>query len=141
MQLHNLKSHTGLRKKKVVGRGGKRGTTSGKGTKGQKARAGHRIRPEIRDMIKKLPRLRGRGKNYLKTVTLLGAVVNLVDSERHFKAGETVNPSALFTAGLINKEGGRLPKVKILGKGTLSKKLIFKDCEFSRSVALKLGHE
>ena len=130
MQLHNLKRQRGLKRKKVVGRGGKRGTTSGKGTKGQKARAGHRIRPEIRDMIKKLPRLRGRGKNYLKTVTLFGAVVNLADIERHFKVGETVNPGALFTAGLINKEGGRLPKVKILGKGTLSKKLIFKDCEF-----------
>lgn len=141
MQLHNLKRHSGMKKKKIVGRGGKRGTTSGKGTKGQKARAGHRIRPEIRDMIKKLPRLRGRGKNYLKTVTLMGAVVNLADIERHFKAGDIVNPSALFEAGLISKEGGRLPKVKILGKGTLSKKLTFKDCEFSRPVAVKLGHE
>lgn len=50
-----------------VGRGGKRGKTSGKGTKGQNARAGRKKRPEIRDFIKRFPKLRGRGKNSLKS--------------------------------------------------------------------------
>jgi large subunit ribosomal protein L15 len=47
----------------IVARGGKRGKTAGRGTKGQKARAGHKIRPEIRDVIKRIPKMRGRGKN------------------------------------------------------------------------------
>ena len=41
-----------------VGRGGKRGKTSGRGTKGQNARAGHKKRPEMRDLIKKIPKQR-----------------------------------------------------------------------------------
>lgn len=59
MQLHQLKPDHDLRAKKRVGRGGKRGTTSGKGTKGQKSRSGHRIRPAERDLIQRLPKLRG----------------------------------------------------------------------------------
>ena len=60
MQLHELQPfHRLKRKAQRVGRGGKRGTTSGKGTKGQKARAGHRIRPAERDLIIRIPKLRG----------------------------------------------------------------------------------
>ena len=60
MQLHELQPfHRLKRKAPRVGRGGKRGTTSGKGTKGQKARAGHRIRPAERDLIIRIPKLRG----------------------------------------------------------------------------------
>jgi large subunit ribosomal protein L15 len=59
MQLHEIKPYNKLKKKKRVGRGGKKGTYSGKGMKGQKSRAGAKIRPEIRDMIKKIPKLRG----------------------------------------------------------------------------------
>ncbi|HVY35840.1 MAG TPA: uL15 family ribosomal protein, partial [Candidatus Paceibacterota bacterium] len=72
--LHSTKN----KKKKTVGRGSKRGKTSGRGTKGQKARAGHRIRPHIRDIIKKLPKLRGRGKNSNKPFRLKPAAVNLM---------------------------------------------------------------
>ncbi|MBI4136288.1 MAG: hypothetical protein HY481_01940 [Candidatus Vogelbacteria bacterium] len=57
--MHQLKRQHPRQRKKIVGRGGKRGTTAGRGTKGQKARAGHRIRPAIRDVIKKLPKRRG----------------------------------------------------------------------------------
>jgi large subunit ribosomal protein L15 len=57
---HTLSPRTKKRRKSiVVGRGGKRGKTSGRGGKGQTARAGHKIRPEIRDLIKKLPKRRG----------------------------------------------------------------------------------
>ena len=55
------------RKKKRVGRGGKRGTTSGRGTKGQKSRSGHRIRPAERDLLIRIPKLRGyRNKSIQK---------------------------------------------------------------------------
>ena len=59
MQLHEIQPLHENRKEKRVGRGGKRGTTSGRGTKGQRARAGHRIRPAERDLIQRLPKLRG----------------------------------------------------------------------------------
>ncbi len=47
--------------KKRVGRGGKRGTYSGRGIKGQKSRAGRKMRPAIRDLIQRTPKLRGVG--------------------------------------------------------------------------------
>ncbi len=59
MQIHELKRKTENRKKKYIGRGGRRGKTCGRGTKGQNARAGRKKRPEIRDIIKKLPKKRG----------------------------------------------------------------------------------
>lgn len=43
----------------MVGRGGKHAKTSGRGGKGQTARAGNKRRPELRDIIKKLPKNRG----------------------------------------------------------------------------------
>lgn len=67
MQFHNLKSNTKRKKSRQVGRGGKRGKTSGRGTKGQNARAGRKKRPEMRDVIKRVPKLRGRGKSSLKS--------------------------------------------------------------------------
>ena len=48
---------------KRFGRGGKRGKTSGRGCKGQTARAGANMRPEMRDIIKRLPKLRGQTTN------------------------------------------------------------------------------
>lgn len=63
MQFHTLKRKTPNQKHKTVGRGGTRGKTSGRGTKGQNARAGRKKRPELRDFIKRVPKLRGRGKN------------------------------------------------------------------------------
>ncbi|KKU11931.1 MAG: hypothetical protein UX16_C0001G0027 [Parcubacteria group bacterium GW2011_GWB1_45_7] len=59
MQLHELKPTTVNKGKKRIGRGGKRGTYSGKGMKGQKSRAGRRIRPAIRDLMQRTPKLRG----------------------------------------------------------------------------------
>ncbi|MBI2065826.1 MAG: uL15 family ribosomal protein [Candidatus Zambryskibacteria bacterium] len=67
MQFHNLKSKTKRKRAKQVGRGGTRGKTAGRGTKGQNARAGHKKRPEMRDIIKRVPKLRGRGKSSLKS--------------------------------------------------------------------------
>ncbi|TAJ14301.1 50S ribosomal protein L15, partial [Patescibacteria group bacterium] len=55
MELNQLKRPKGLKASRRVGRGGTRGKTSGRGTKGQKARAGAKFRPEWRDIIKKIP--------------------------------------------------------------------------------------
>jgi large subunit ribosomal protein L15 len=67
MQLNTLKRNHPNKKSKQVGRGGTRGKTSGRGTKGQNARAGRKKRPELRDFIKRFPKLRGRGVNSLKS--------------------------------------------------------------------------
>jgi large subunit ribosomal protein L15 len=124
MQIHEIRRATPQKKAKLVGRGGKRGKTAGKGGKGQTARAGHRVRPAMRDIIKKLPKLRGHGKNRSKSVFYRGpeAVVN-VGALNIFEAGSTVNPTVLVARGLIGEAFGKNPKVKILGNGELSVKL------------------
>ncbi|OGY60161.1 MAG: hypothetical protein A3B23_00070 [Candidatus Colwellbacteria bacterium RIFCSPLOWO2_01_FULL_48_10] len=59
MQLHELQPVYPNRSRIRIGRGGKRGNTSGRGQKGQKSRAGRRIRPAQRDLIQRMPKLRG----------------------------------------------------------------------------------
>ena len=73
MQLHQLSSQNQKRAKRV-GRGGKRGTYSGKGVKGQKARAGRKLRPEWRDALKRIPKRRGYK---FKSIKSRPAVLNL----------------------------------------------------------------
>lgn len=136
--LNTLKRKTENKKPKLVGRGGTRGKTAGRGTKGQKARAGHKIRPHIRDMIKKFPKLRGRGKNINKAFAVRPATVNLVVLEKNFDAGAFVTPSALFAKGLIVRTKGSLPRVKVLATGDLSKKLELFDCEVSAGAKTKI---
>ncbi|MFM7087908.1 MAG: hypothetical protein ACKOW9_00010 [Candidatus Paceibacterota bacterium] len=59
MQINELKRVHKNKKDRIIGRGGKHAKTSGRGGKGQTARAGNKRRPELRDIIKKLPKLRG----------------------------------------------------------------------------------
>lgn len=66
MQIHNLKREHKNKKDRLVGRGGKHAKTSGRGGKGQTARAGNKRRPELRDIIKKLPKKRGYKFNSIK---------------------------------------------------------------------------
>jgi large subunit ribosomal protein L15 len=134
MQLNTLQKSSGNRKTNRVGRGGKRGKTSGKGHKGQKSRAGRKIRPASRDMIKKIPKRRGYGKNRARTVhsgRVKPESVNLSVLERVFENGERVSPAELVARGVLRKQAARLPKVKVLGMGTLTKKLTIADCEIS----------
>lgn len=124
-----------------VGRGGKRGKTSGKGMKGQKSRAGNSMRPELRDMIKKIPKLRGHGKNRARTVNnerVLALPVNLTALEEAFATGSEINPRALEAKGIIRIRGGKTPVVKILGTGTLSKKFMITGCLASLSAKEKI---
>ena len=130
MQLHQIKPIHKQKRSKRVGRGGKRGTYSGRGIKGQKARAGAKIRPEIRDFIKKIPKQRGyRFKSFREKP----AIVNLKDLEKNFQNNEVVSPETLLEKGLIAKVKGRMPKVKVLGKGKLTKKLKIENCRMSKS--------
>lgn len=120
VQLHHIIRQTENRSGKRVGRGGKRGKTAGRGTKGQKARAGHRIRPILRDIIKKYPKKRGyRAKAFRTPAT----AVNLFTLEKHFAGGETVSSETLVAKGLVSKKGRAIAPIKILATGTLTKKL------------------
>ena len=137
MQLNTISPRTSKANKPAhVGRGGKRGKTSGKGGKGQTARAGHHIRPEVRDRIKKLPKLRGQGKNRSRTIRgnqIIGEVINLTVLEAAYKVGETVSPATLLAKGLVRRAKGRAPAVKILGMGALTKELVISGCTLSAS--------
>lgn len=141
MQLHELKPTTARKSAKRIGRGGKRGKTSGRGHKGQKARAGNSTRPEMREIIKKLPKLRGHGVNRADTVNadkVAATVVNVAALEAAFQSGDTVNPSTLVAAGVVATRRKKAPAVKILGSGDLSKKLTVTDCAVSKTAQEKI---
>jgi large subunit ribosomal protein L15 len=134
MQTNNLVRKTKNKKSKLIGRGGKRGKTSGRGTKGQWAHGSHGVRPELRDTIKKFPKLRGHGKNRSASVDgskIRPTVINLDILEENFKDGELINVDALMGKNLIKKVGGKTPKVKILGRGVVKKKFKILGLEIS----------
>jgi large subunit ribosomal protein L15 len=138
MQIHEIKRKTKNRKKRIIGRGGKHAKTSGRGTKGQTARAGNKKRPELRDIIKKLPKLRGRGKNIFQSFEIKPFVVNLADIEGKFAKGEEVTPKTLLAKQIIKKDQNRMPVVKILGTGDISTALTFHACLVSASAKAKI---
>jgi large subunit ribosomal protein L15 len=138
MQTNNLKRVHPNKKSVQVGRGGKRGKTSGRGGKGQTARAGHKIRPEIRDMIKRIPKLRGRGKNIFKSFSEKFTPVNLSMIEKHFSAGDVISPEVFVEKGLAELYKGGKPLVKILATGEITKKLTFSGCAFSAAAKAKI---
>jgi large subunit ribosomal protein L15 len=134
MQLNSLTPRTKNKKNAPVGRGGRRGKTSGRGAKGQSSRAGHKIRPEMRDIIKKIPKLRGHGKNRARTIRtnyIATSAINLADIEKAYNAGETVSPATLVAKGLVRRAKGRAPVVKILGAGPITKAFVIKGCMIS----------
>lgn len=133
-----LKRTTANKKGKLVGRGSKRGKTSGRGTKGQRARAGHKIRPEIRDRIKKLPKLRGRGKNSFKAFRSTPATVNVGRIAALFDKGSVVTPSALLAKSAIRRQNGTLPMVKVLAAGEITYAIEVYDCMVSAAAKAKI---
>ncbi|TET84520.1 MAG: 50S ribosomal protein L15 [Candidatus Nealsonbacteria bacterium] len=134
MQLHQLKPKHKLKKPKRVGRGGKRGTYSGRGLKGQRSRAGRKFKPAIRGLIKRYPKLRGyRFKSKVKSQKSKIAILNLEILEKRFNSEEKITPEILLERKIIRRIKGRLPKVKILSRGKLTKKLIIEGCQVSKS--------
>lgn len=130
MQAHQLIKT----KKRVqrIGRGGKRGTYSGKGLKGQKARAGRRIRPQIRDVIKRMHKKRGY---FFKSFREKPHVVNIGEIDKKFQNGDKITLESLIKEKLLRAPKGKKVKIKILGKGKTDKKFVFeKDLLLSQSV-------
>jgi large subunit ribosomal protein L15 len=139
----NLNSivRTSLRPKTRVGRGGKRGKTAGRGTKGQLARAGRKLRPEMRDLIKKIPKLRGHGQNRAYSTNnerIRAQVVAIGALAEKFIAGEAVNPGTLLDKGLVSRQDGKLPRVKILSDGEIAVAVSILGCEVSKPARAKV---
>lgn len=115
MQLHTIhRKHPYKAPRARIGRGGKRGTTSGRGQKGQKSRAGHRIRPAERDLIQRLPKLRGV-KNPVRR--LPAQTVRVGDLAR--VGTDTISRKNLAEKHLIKWPSKR--PVKILAGGKVTK--------------------
>jgi large subunit ribosomal protein L15 len=140
MQLHELKRKTPQKASKRIGRGraSGKGKTSGRGTKGQNARSGHKKRPEVREQLKKLPKLRGRGINGLTSIQSKPSVVNISVLESMFAAGDAVNPATLQERGVVQARRGKKAVVKILGDGEITKKLAVTGCSVSASAREKI---
>ena len=135
MKIHNLKRVTKNRKTQTIGRGGKRGKTSGRGGKGQTARSGHKIRPEWRDTIKRIPKLRG---DSFKGFQGKFNVINVGQLENIFSNNDSVNPAILVKKGILEIRLGKNPKVKILALGDISKKLNISGCKVSAEAKAKI---
>lgn len=138
MQIHQIKRPK-RRIKRRVGRGGTKGNYSGRGIKGQNARAGSSRRPAIRDFIRKIPKLRGvpasrYKKQGRKQYAVRYQVVNLDALNRKFQDGEVVSSETLLGKKIVRRIKGRMPNVKILGNGKLEKKLVFEGVAMSARV-------
>lgn len=129
MQLHELRPKQKKKNKKRIGRGGKRGTYSGRGIKGQKARAGASFKPAIKTFVKRYHKLRGYR---FKRTEGKPQVLNISTLEKKFKSEEKINPQILLERKLTRKIKGRIPEIKILGKGEVTKKFTIENCELSQ---------
>jgi len=129
MQLNQIKPIHKNKKGKRVGRGGKRGTYSGHGIKGQSSRAGRKMQPSIRELIKRYPKL--RGYRYVRFRAVV-AEVNIGILDKNFQNNDLVTAKILVEKGLVNLCKGKVPGVKILGQGEITKKLNISDCEISK---------
>lgn len=137
MKLHELSPVAGSKKEsKRIGRGHGSGwgKTSGKGHKGQKARAGRGMRPGFEGgqmpLQRRIPK-RGFNNIFAKNIV----VVNLGTLEKKFENGATVDIEALVKAGIVKNS---FDGVKILSNGTLSKSLTVKATAFSESAKEKI---
>jgi large subunit ribosomal protein L15 len=112
------------------------GKTCGRGRKGQYARQGTSFRPYFEggqmSMLRRLPK-HGFNNSVFKTDY---EVVNIGQLEKAFAAGATVDRAALKTAGLVRRD---CDGVKILGSGSLSKKLLVKAEAFAKSAEAKIA--
>ena len=131
MKLHELKPSEGSRStSKRVGRGIGSGTgkTSGRGHKGQNSRSGGGVRPGFEGgqnpLFRRLPK---RGFTNINRKEF--AIVNL-DTLNRFEEGTEVTPALLIETGVVSSEKSG---IKILGNGTLEKKLTVRAHKFSAS--------
>ena len=135
-QLKPVEGARHTRKRKGQGVGSGLGKTAGRGQKGQNSRSGGGVRPGFEGgQIPLFQRLPKRGFKNVNRKEY--AVVNVSDLNV-FENGAEVTIETLIKAGLVNKT---YDGVKVLGNGTLEKKLTVKASKFSASAeaAIKSG--
>lgn len=120
MQIHELKvAKRKLRKR--IGRGGKTGTTAGRGSNGQKSRSGASVDPLFEGgrstLLERMKKVRG-----FKSVHPKKHTVTLASLERVLSSGDIVTRALLVEKRLVDKKA-LLEGVKIVATGTLTKKL------------------
>ena len=150
MDLSNLQPKTFRKNQKRVGRGGKRGTYSGGGTKGQKSRAGAGVKPGFRGGDNRIwqlfPKQRGASKKpggkgahrkhrYYQLRQDKPVVFNL-SFFNQFTSEELINPELLNKKGFLSNSQR---KVKILGDGELKRKIDFQGFTFSQKAKQKIS--
>jgi len=120
MQIHTLKLNNPKRRRKTIGRGGRKGTYSGRGNKGQKARTGAHIDPLFEGgrstLIDHMKKKRG-----FKSLMEKAVIVDLAKIAKKFKNGATVDRESLIKAGLVGKIKPAT-RIKILGTAPAGKK-------------------
>jgi len=113
MQINDLKIKTARKTRKTVGRGGKKGTYSGRGCKGQKSRSGASINPLFEGgrstLIDHMKKKRGFKSNKLPKVAIKFSAL-----AKKFKTGETITLEALVEKKLLRKSEVK-QGVKVLG--------------------------
>ena len=135
MQIHEIQPNNKTKDRKRIGRGGKKGTYSGKGCKGQKSRAGRKMQPFMREIIKRYPKIGG----YRQKQRMEGEVsVGLKTLESFFEKGEKITPQVLLDKKLIRRIAGKAPLVKILGNGEITKALTIESCLVSKVAKEKI---
>ena len=131
--------HRGIQKHKKrnrVGRGpgSGNGKTCGRGSKGQRSRAGFSQHPTFEGgqmpLVRRIPK-RGFNNRWALSV----AIVNVGDLEERFQADDVVDPDTLRAKDLAK---GRFDLLKILGDGQLTKKLKVSAHRFSKSAREKI---
>ena len=138
VDLHNLKSPIGAKskhKRKGRGDGSNKGSYSGRGLKGQKARSGGSLPLFFEGgqlpLVKKLPFMRGFYNPFRKSFV----PINLDKLEHFFESGEKVNPEILFERKIVSKNNSL---IKILGNGNLKIKLTVQASAFTVSARSKI---
>lgn len=135
MQLHQIQPKHRQQRKHRIGRGGKKGTYSGRGMKGQSARAGAKFLPVIRSLIKRYPKLRGYRVSHKLPAFF---IVSLHAIEKAFQASEVVSPASLFEKRLISRFGKKMLPVKILASEEMKKALTFEGCKVSKNAKVAI---
>lgn len=138
MKLNDLQPSPGARKERTrKGRGiaAGKGKTAGRGTKGQRARAGRGIKPYFEGgqlpLVRRLPHLRGFTNIFREEFD----VVNLDSLDSKFEANAVVTPDSLADQGMVKKAS----HVKVLARGELSKPLEISAHAFSAKAKEKIA--
>ncbi len=139
MKLENIpKRKNRIMKSKRIGRGygsGVGGHTVGRGSKGQKSRAGHKSLQFFEGgnvpFFRRMPKYKGFNRKF----KVEAQAINLATIEKEFKDGDLITKESLLAKGIVRKNS---KAIKILGKGEIKKKMKVEGIEMSKSALEKI---